>query len=417
MDIKRDIHLSHFQLRHVFAATSRSRVFYPAVGTVQQFNPVSGDTRAVLKLIDTPSSQISTLAASHGFLVAGGFGGEYLIRRLDTGEPDSYTCSGGIITTSMSGITNHVAIYQPRSSSGPVAAFASNDNRIRVMDIGTEKWLSDETYDFAPNCSAISPDGRLRVVVGDSVDVLVTAADHAQPNRPADVIHRLSGHRDYGFACDWADDGWTFATGFQDKTVRVWDARRLHEAHTGRGAPVCTIRSDLAGARCLRFSPIGSGPRVLVAAEEADMISVIDARTFKSKQTFDVFGELGGIDFADGGRELMVLCCDPARGGVLHFERCAAAEAEAASAAAELVGAWEEEGIYIPPHSQYGGGSGRKGKARRSSGSSASGSASAWAAAAGLDWKPSVFTEEKRVKGGMARWRKRMAASVEVGLF
>ncbi|KAL1843038.1 hypothetical protein VTJ49DRAFT_3352 [Mycothermus thermophilus] len=415
MDIKRDIYLSHFQLRHVFAAASRSRVFYPTKEAVEQFNPVSNDTREVLKFPDGTCSQISTLAAGHGMLVAGGFSGEYLIRRLDSGEPDDLACSTGVITTSISGITNHVDVYQSRASSGAVAAFASNDNRIRVMDLATETWLSEETYDFLPNCSAVSPDGRLRVVVGDSLDVLVTAADPGQSpsgsgnnTRSADVLHRLSGHRDYGFACDWAGDGWTFATAFQDKTVRVWDARCLTDNHTGRGASVCAIRSDMAGARCLKFSPIGSGPRVLVAAEEADYISVIDARTFRSKQTFDVFGELGGLDFADGGTELMVLCCDPARGGILHFERCAAAEAEAA---AEL--AWEDEGLYSGQTCHY-----RRGKAasRRSSSSSSTSDSPHWAAA-GLDWRPSIFTEAARVKGAGTRWRKSIAASTYVEPF
>ncbi|KAL2269949.1 hypothetical protein VTJ83DRAFT_2133 [Remersonia thermophila] len=413
MDIKRNISLSHFQLRHIFAAASRSRVFYPVGEAVEQFNPVSNDARQALKFPDGTSSQISTLAAGHGMLVAGGFSGEYLIRRLDSGEPDHLACSSGTITTSIGGITNHVAIYQPRASSGPVAAFASNDNRIRVMDLATETWLSEETYDFLTNCSAVSPDGRLRVVVGDSVDVLVTAADPGQvPSGSGDapsanVLHRLSGHRDYGFACDWAGDGWTFATAFQDKTVRVWDARRLTDNHTGRGASVCTIRSDMAGARSLKFSPIGSGPRVLVAAEEADYISVIDARTFRSKQTFDVFGELGGLDFADGGRELMVLCCDPARGGILHFERCAAVEAEATE---EL--AWDDEGLHGVQACHY-----RRGKAasRRPSSSSSSSSPS-WAAA-GLDWRPSIFTETARIKGAGTRWRKRIAASTYVEPF
>ncbi|KAL2199792.1 WD40-repeat-containing domain protein [Corynascus similis CBS 632.67] len=321
MDIKRNIHLSHFQLRNVLASTSRSRVFYPAIGSIQQFNPMSGHGRAVMKLSDAPHSQISTLAAGHGVLVAGGFGGEYMLRHLDSGEPDGTACHEGVITSSVSGITNHVAISQARTSATPLAAFASNDNYFRVLDLAKESWLSEEVHEFAPNCAALSPDRRLRVMVGDSLDVFITAAESALPNGKPDILHRLSGHRDYGFACDWADDGWTIATAFQDKTVKIWDARRFTDS-AGNATSVCTIRSEMAGVRSLRFSPIGSGKRVLVAAEEADFINIIDAQTFRSKQTVDVFGELGGVSFENGGQDLLVLCCDRARGGIIQLERC-----------------------------------------------------------------------------------------------
>ena len=321
MDIKRNIHLSHFQLRNVFASTSRSRVFYPSLGAIQQFNPMSGHGRAVMELSDAPASQVSTLAAGQGVLVAGGFSGEYMIRYLDSCEPESTACHEGVITSSISGITNHVAVHQARISSAPRADFASNDNCFRVLDLTTETWVSEETHDFAPNCAALSPDGRLRVMVGDSLDVIITAAESSRPKGRPDVLQKLSGHRDYGFACDWADDGWTIATAFQDKTVKIWDARRFTDS-AGNAAPVCTIRSEMAGARSLRFSPIGSGKRVLVAAEEADFINIIDAQTFRSKQTVDVFGELGGISFENAGQDLMVLCCDRSRGGVLQLERC-----------------------------------------------------------------------------------------------
>jgi hypothetical protein len=79
---------------------------------------------------------------------------------------------------------------------------------------------------------------------------------------------------------------------------------------------------DMSGARSLHFSPLGSGKRVLVAAEEADVINIIDAQTFSKKQKIEVFGEIGGTAFADEGQRLMALVCDRTRGGVLQLERC-----------------------------------------------------------------------------------------------
>lgn len=55
--------------------------------------------------------------------------------------------------------------------------------------------------------------------------------------------------------------------------------------------------------------------------EEADCVNIINAQTFLSKQTVDMFGELGGVEFTNEGQDLTVLCCDPSRGGLMRFER------------------------------------------------------------------------------------------------
>lgn len=321
MDVRHDIHLAHFQLRNVLATTSRNRIFYPGHGAVHQFNPMSTESKNVMDLGDGPGSQVSTMAAGHGVLVAGVFNGEYILRRIDSGEPEAKACREGVITSHNSGITNHNQIYQSRTSSSPLAAFASNDMGFRILDIATETWLSSEMFNFPLNCTAISPDRRLRVVVGDSQKVLIVASESTLSGGRPEVLQQLSSHRDFSFACDWSDDGWSVATGCQDKTVKIWDARRWCDS-SGNASPVCTIRSELAGVRNLRFSPAGSGKRVLVAAEEADYVNIIDAETFRSKQTIDVFGELGGIAFTNEGQELMVLCCDRTRGGLVQLQRC-----------------------------------------------------------------------------------------------
>ena len=338
-----------------------------------------------MKLSDAPASQVTALAADHGVLVAGGFGGEYTLRHLDWGESEKTACHEGVITNNMSGITNHVKVHQARTSSAPLAAFASNDHFFRVLDINTETWLSREKFDFALNCTAVSPDRRLRVMVGDSLNVIITAAESRLSGGKPEILHKLPGHRDYGFACDWADDGWTIATAFQDKSVKIWDARRFTD-NSGNSVPVCTISSEMAGVRSLRFSPIGSGKRVLVAAEEADFINIIDAQTFQSKQTVDVFGELGGISFTNGGQDLMVLCCDRTRGGILQLERCGAGN--------------EDEVMWSSEEEQFG----QRNYQRRRGAST-------------YDWPRSMFTEEKRVKESASRRRWKAAAQVDLEPF
>jgi WD40 repeat protein len=321
MDIRRNTHLSHFQLRNVLASPSRTQVFYTGSGVVHKFNPVSGEAKTAIRLPEAPHAQISTIAAGHGVLVAGGFNGEYMLRPVNTDSDDTSSSHDGILTNHHSGITNHVQVYLSRQSMSPRAAFASNDQVLRVLDIETQAYLSEEAFAFPINCSAISPDRRLRVVVGDSNQVLITTAEPTLGCGRPEILQQLKGHRDHGFACDWADDGWTVATGFQDRLVNIWDARRWTDS-SGRATPVETIRTEMAGVRSLHFSPIGSGKRVLVAAEEADFVNVIDAQTFRSKQTFDIFGEIGGTTFTNDGHDLIVLCTDRVRGGLIQLERC-----------------------------------------------------------------------------------------------
>lgn len=257
--------------------------------------------------------QISTLTIGHDILVAGGFCGEYGVTNLRSSRIAKH--AEGITSDDQNSITNHVQVHLSRSSSLPLAAFSSNDNGVRLLDVNTNKFIAEHKYDHAINCSAISPDQRLRVLVGDAQNVMICNADTGE------ILQELDGHRDFGFACDWADDGWTVATGNQDMQVKIWDARKWTNS-SGVGTPVTSIAAEMAGVRKLKFSPCGSGERLLVAAEPADFVSIINARTFQSKQTLNFFGEIGGVDFTNDGQDLFVGNCDSMRGGIMEFERC-----------------------------------------------------------------------------------------------
>lgn len=315
MNIRKDVCLAHFQLRSVLACPTRTHAYYPTAKGVARMNLASRKSDICMSLRDfpTPGSTVSTVDAGCGVLMCGTFNGDYCIKALDS--PDKAPYAEGRITSDPTGITNHIKIHTPRRSCGPAAAIASNDHGFRLLDLETQKIVQERMYPFALNCTAVSPDRRLRVVVGDHFNVHITNADTGE------VLRELGGHRDYGFACDWSDDGWTVATGFQDMAVKIWDARHWCNS-SGKSTPLCTIRTEMAGARSLRFSPLGSGPPVLVAAEEADFVNVIDARTFRYKQEIDVFGEIGGVSFANDGQDLNVLCCDTHRGGLLQLQRC-----------------------------------------------------------------------------------------------
>jgi hypothetical protein len=327
MNFNHDIHLSHFQLRNLMACASRDHVFYAGVSKVMQYHPTNrSNSKAAnsmaMDLRDpivqpyhafSVGIQISTLTVDHDILVAGGFCGEYGIVNLRASRDSKH--AEGLISDHQNSITNHVQVHLSRTSSLPIAAFSSNDNGVRLLDVNTNRFIAEHKYDHAINCSAISPDERLRVLVGDAQNVMICNAETGE------VLQELQGHRDFGFACDWADDGWTVATGNQDMQVKIWDARKWTNSQ-GIACPIATVAAEMAGVRKLKFSPSGSGKRLLVAAEPADFVSVINADTFASKQTLSFFGEIGGVDFTNDGQDLFIGNCDSMRGGIMQFERC-----------------------------------------------------------------------------------------------
>jgi WD40 repeat protein len=323
MDFDHKTQLCHFQLRNLMACASRDHIFYADRSKVRQWNPHSRNPATVAMDLTEPVVQsvhvdpagiyVSTLAVAHGILVAGGLGGEYSLVNLRGPKDAAHT--EGLVTDHHNSITNHVQVHLSRGSNRPLATFASNDSGIRVLDVSTNTFVAEHAYEHAINCTAVSPDQRLRVLVGDTNQVMICNADTGE------VLQSLEGHRDYGFACDWADDGWTVATGNQDMQVKIWDARKWTDRQ-GVAQPIATIAAEMAGVRKLKFSPLGSGKRVLVAAEPADIVNVIDGQTCASKQTLSFFGEIGGVDFTNDGQDLIVANCDAMRGGIMAFERC-----------------------------------------------------------------------------------------------
>ncbi|KAB8302854.1 hypothetical protein EYC80_006189 [Monilinia laxa] len=316
MDFQHEVLIRHFQLRNLITCPSQSCVIYAGRTQIMHYNPTIGSAPSVLMPLGNSRLQsfhsgqneyrISTLTSGHDIVVAGAFEGQYAL--INTRAQKGTKCIEGTITEHPNDITNHAQVHLSRSSS-PLVTFASNDSGIRTLDVTTNKFISEHMYDYAMNCTAVSPDRRLRVLVGDTRKVMICNSDTGE------LLQELDGHLDYGFACDWSDDGWTVATGNQDMQVKIWDARYWNR-------PVTSIAADMAGVRKLRFSPLGSGRPILVAAEPADYVNIINAETFDSKQTLSFFGEIGGFDFTNDGQELMVANCDSSRGGIFEFERC-----------------------------------------------------------------------------------------------
>ncbi|CAG8195509.1 unnamed protein product [Penicillium salamii] len=302
--------IEHFQLRNLMSAPAYNTVNFASRSKVLSWTPTTGDARCLIDLSQPdPESgflgpvKISTMKTAHGLTIAGGFCGEYALHSSAGGAGIK-----GLVTPDFNdGITNHVDVVPSRTGPSPIGVFASNDKHLRILDTETNVFLSDQTLSQPINCTATSPDSRLRVVIGDSPDAWVIESDTGRPVQP------LRGHRDFGFACAWSPDMRHIATSNQDKTVIIWDARTWR--------PLETIDSDVAGYRSLRFSPVGGGPRTLLCTEPADRISIVDAQLFRSRQVHDFFGEIGGADYSPCGGDIWVANTDRHFGGFMQYQR------------------------------------------------------------------------------------------------
>lgn len=307
----------HFQLRNVLTATSRNDIYYASGHRVFRTDAegTSPDNVVDLSKRLAPDGSITTIASTDQVLIAGAFEGEYAITDLTStyGTPCTFGRTNDFAADTKSRIVNHMHLFEARTTYTPQAVLCSNDHRLRVLDCATDTFMHSFLYPAAVNCAATSPNGRLRAVVGDFQETLITNAETGQP------FETLKAHTEDAFACAWADDGIHIATAAQDSTIVVWDARYWAK-------PLTVMTSELSVPRSLRFSPVGSGPRVLVAAEADDYVNVINAQTFESKQVFDFFGPIGGVTFTPDGQSLFIANGERRFGGIIELERTGWAE-------------------------------------------------------------------------------------------
>ncbi|WVZ73912.1 hypothetical protein U9M48_022165 [Paspalum notatum var. saurae] len=306
----------HFQLRNLVWATSKHDVYLMSHYTILHWSALSGvDTELmnvkghVAPTEKHPGSlsegfsqtQVSTMAVKDNLLVAGGFQGELICKHLDR-EGISFCCR---TTYDDNAITNAVEIFN--TSSGAVHFIASNnDSGVRDYDMERFQLCKHFQFEWPVNHTSLSPDRKLVVVVGDDPDVLLIDANSGK------TLHYVKGHRDYSFASAWSPDGWTFATGNQDKTCRIWDMRNLSKS-------VHVLRGNLGAIRSIRFTSDG---RFMSMAEPADFVHLYDVKSdYNKRQELDFFGEISGTSFSPDTDALFVGVWDRTYGSLLQFGR------------------------------------------------------------------------------------------------
>eukprot|EP00262_Sarcandra_glabra_P009893 TRINITY_DN2471_c0_g1_i1.p1 TRINITY_DN2471_c0_g1~~TRINITY_DN2471_c0_g1_i1.p1 ORF type:complete len:444 (-),score=54.91 TRINITY_DN2471_c0_g1_i1:1534-2865(-) len=306
----------HFQLRNLVWATSKHDVYLMSNYSVIHWSSLSCKSSEVLNfsghvaplekhqgslLEGFTQTQISTLAVKDNLLVAGGFQGEIICKRLDRRGVSFCTRT----TFDENAITNAVEIYG--SLSGGVHFMTSNnDCGVREFDAERFQLLNHFRFPWPVNHASISPDCKLLVVVGDHLDGLLVDAQNGKTVSP------LVSHLDYSFASAWHPDGRIFATGNQDKACRVWDVRNL-------SSPVAVLKCNLGAVRSIRFSSDG---QFLAVAEPADFVHIYNTKVdYQKRQEIDFFGEISGVSLSPDDESLFIGVWDRTYASLLQYGR------------------------------------------------------------------------------------------------
>ncbi|KXS15246.1 YVTN repeat-like/Quino protein amine dehydrogenase [Gonapodya prolifera JEL478] len=359
--------ISHFQLRNLVCATSKNDVFFASPTTVRHITPhTQHASRPVIDLTESGRTafRISTMCAANvvgvGVAIAGGFSGEFALRRwsggggiedqgsvgngdhcgdleedewsMDAGEsgtppkrrktvrdatkdrsatPEDSQITTGYFNRDVNGIINSITVDQSRSGA-PTAYVSSNDNAARLVDLHALKVVSRLQLPWCVNYTARDPVTGLVCVVGDAQEAWVV-------DEGGKVVSLLRGHVDFSFACAWNPTGTLLATGNQDRTARIYDTRILPPTTSTESTPtVATLGTRMGAVRSLRFSSDG---RVLAVAEPADFVQVWECGGRWRGQEIDFFGEIAGISFAPDASSLFIGNSDNTYGGILEFSR------------------------------------------------------------------------------------------------
>ncbi|KAL6784924.1 hypothetical protein ACKKBG_A01700 [Auxenochlorella protothecoides x Auxenochlorella symbiontica] len=304
----------HFQLRNLLWCPTTTDMYAVHENRVLTYSTATRVLRTVMDIgggIAAPgapgigAAQVCTLCVKHGMAAAGGFGGELVVKRLESLETFTYSKR---VTDNENGITNAIEIAP--SPSGQVSVICSNnDNRVRCLDAETFQSVSTHVMPWAVNTTVAQPGGRLLCSVGDDPGALIFDPG-VGPSRPA--VKLADGHVDFSFAAAWHPGGNCVATGNQDCTTRVYDIR-------APGKCLALLLSNVGAVRSLRFSDCGN---FLAAAEPADFVTIFDVTTsYKRAQVIDLFGELAGVAFCPGSDCLNIAVADPHYSSVLQYNK------------------------------------------------------------------------------------------------
>ena len=176
------------------------------------------------------------------------------------------------------------------SSSEAYLYVCNNDESIKIIEIPSMRKVGELKMPFAVNNVQISPEGNWLVAVGDSSQVLVYAIKTGQNALSSGLYYEkiaMVRGSESAFSCAWNHLSNTFAVGFQDGIVKVWDKRYI--VKDDQRECMATIHATQKGkrtneaCRSVKFSP-DSCVDLLAFSEHLSVVNLVDCRNWMDKQ-------------------------------------------------------------------------------------------------------------------------------------
>jgi WD40 repeat protein len=174
------------------------------------------------------------------------------------------------------------------SPDGKYLAAASDDNRIWMLEVGTEEISGITTTSRDISSITFSPDGRLLAEGGSGAEIKIFDVRRqilirAFPKSHSGAIMSLA----------FSADGKTLASGGNDGSVKLWN---VDDPSIPR-----TLSGHSQGVQCVAFSPTGN---TIASGGADDTIKIWNAETADVRTLAGVASTVFSIDFSPNGRTL-----------------------------------------------------------------------------------------------------------------
>ncbi|KAK9462842.1 WD40-repeat-containing domain protein [Lipomyces oligophaga] len=336
--------IKHWQLRDLVCKSAiPNQVLYVSGNHAKTLNFETGRRGKCAEFLFEPRC----IAADHGIVVVGGFQrGQLAVTALN--DRTSTSTVPPVHSFELGGYINNAITLFDRGSGNRRALVCNNDHSLRLLDINQSghKVLDSLQLPVSLNHSSISPDQKTVIACGDSPHLFILHPE--EPHRASlhdldDSSSRLDGlsssaigdsperwkqyktlatSADAGFSTAFNPAGILFAVAAQDGIATVFDSRyfttsehtssSIHTSSPASASSSSSVRAvryssadssplrivqstrpmESSGAfRCLKFS--SGSEDLLLIAEQAGRVHVVDSRRFEYRQVLDIPNLLG----------------------------------------------------------------------------------------------------------------------------
>lgn len=230
------------------------------------------ETRKKMVLSSERIYEISAMGMSRDWLIIGDHGGWITARKFGSTRSLHLTVSRTMINS----------IEVSRHSNDNRFLVTSNDKIVKIYSMDSLLEARRIEFPINVNATAVSPDGKKLLVVGDSNQIFLHDASASASYGLVKTLRTPEfEHSGGSVSCSWNASSTKFAVSTQQGPVYVWDVRSSQ--YFARIIP----EQRYCSTHKVQFSPTHSVDLLLIA-EQTNYFHIVDARSFDQKQTIRV---------------------------------------------------------------------------------------------------------------------------------